>query len=377
MKNTKIIAIILLVLFVLTLPIALLASNASSILFNREKVTDLVVTKLLSDEALPRLIKEITLLETLHGKMDKTLDNRMLVNVLGGIHADQWLELFGIVLPEDQRVGLVEDVFGGIFTWLENDQPYPDVVIPTGEILGNVESNLLEVTTWVFGAFRVPPCEADQVARYQAGDYGDDPQALITCAPPAKMTKDVISATALVIGNTLAEQAPPAEIVLADQLSTQMSAEEMLAQKTQVKTARNMLGLIWLLPVIFLIIAVALVVRSAKDLMTWVQWPFFIAGALSVLLAFRVGNPEPILRDILLPVPEAINPPPPAVAVILRLADGLFSQVSAAMLWQTLPLLVIGAALLVYTYRENLKSIPASLGTFFRSLVPPTLEEKA
>ena len=100
MKNTKIIAIILLVLFVLTLPIALLASDTSSILFNKEKVTDLVVTKLLSDEALPRLIKEITLLETLHGKMDKTFDNRMLVNVLGGIHADQWLELFGIVFPK-------------------------------------------------------------------------------------------------------------------------------------------------------------------------------------------------------------------------------------------------------------------------------------
>ena len=376
MKSKKIITLILLALFVLTLPIALLASDTSSILFNKEKVTDLVVTKLVSDEALPRLIKEITLLETLHGKMDKTLDNRMLVNVLGGIHSDQWLELFAIVLPEDQRVGLVEDVTGGIFTWLENDQPYPDVVIPVGKILSNVESNLLEVSTWVFGAFRVPPCEPDQVARYQAGDYGEDPQALITCTPPAEMTEDVISATALVIGNTLAKQAPPAEIALADQLSSQMSAEEMLTQKAQAKTARIMLGLFWLLPVIFFVIAIALMVRSAKDLITWVQWPFFAAGALSVLLALRVGNLDPILRDNLLPIPEAIVPPP-AVAVILRLADGLFSQVGAAMLWQTLPLLVIGAALLVYTYRENLKAVPASLGTFFRSFIPPTLEEKA
>ena len=56
---------------------------------------------------------------------------------------------------------------------------------------------------------------------------------------------------------------------------------------------------------------------------------------------------------------------------------GLLSKAGSALLWQTVPLLVIGAGMLVYSYRDNIKTIPAAFGNFFKSLVPPTLEENA
>lgn len=376
MKTTNIISIIMLVFFVLFLPFTLIAANASGVLFNQERVTDLLVVNLISDESLPRVIREITIIETLHGDMDKSFDTRMLISVLGGIESEEWVELFDIVFPESDRIALVENLLGGMFGWLENDEPYPDVIINVGVILGNVEENLLEVTTWVFDAFRVPPCEPDQIARYQVGEFGDDPQALITCTPPEELTEIVISATAMVIGNTLAEEALPAQISLAEQMQISMTPEQMLAQKTQANQARTLLPILWLLPVLLFVIAIALTVRSFSDFITWAQWPLFAAGTLGVTLALRVGNPEPLIRNALLPAPEAVASPP-VVALLLRLANGLFSQVSSAMLWQTLPLLIVGTGLLVYSYRQDIKAIPLGLNAFIHSLKPPTMEKKA
>jgi hypothetical protein len=179
-----------------------------------------------------------------------------------------------------------------------------------------------------------------------------------------------------VIGSTLAAQAPPAEIKLAEQMAGTMSAEDMLAQKAQANTARTAMPLLWLIPVSLFVIAIALVVRSVPDLITWVQWPLFVVGLLGLIAALRIGNPAPMIRNALLPIPEAVAPAP-AVAVILRLADGLFSQVSTAMLWQTVPLLVIGLGLLVYSYQDAFKAIPAGLRNLFHALTPPALEEKA
>lgn len=376
MKMTYIISIIMLVFFALFLPFTLIVANASGVLFNQERVTDLLVVNLISDESLPRVIKEITIIETLHGDMDKSFDTRMLISVLGGIESEEWVELFDIVFPESDRIALVENLLGGMFGWLENDEPYPDVIINVGVILGNVEENLLEVTTWVFGAFHVPPCEPDQIARYQVGEFGDDPQTLITCTPPEELTETVISATAMVIGNALAEEALPAQISLAEQTQVSMTPEQMLAQKTQANQARTLLPILWLLPVLLFVIAIALAVRSFSDFITWAQWPLFASGTLGVTLALRVGNPEPLIRNALLPAPEAVASPP-AVALLLRLANGLFSQVSSAMLWQTLPLLIVGTGLLVYSCRQDLKAIPLGLYASIHSLKPPTMEKKA
>ena len=129
MNAKKITAIVLLTLFVLSFPLALTISNLGSILFSQNKVTDLIVTNLVSDKALPSLIKEITILETEHGALNKLFDNRMLMNVLSGIQSNEWVELFNVVLPEKDRVGLVDNITAGLFAWFENSQPYPEITI--------------------------------------------------------------------------------------------------------------------------------------------------------------------------------------------------------------------------------------------------------
>jgi hypothetical protein len=375
MNTKKIISIVLLALTVITLPLTLILSNGAGILFNKEKVSDLIVTQLVSDEALPRTIKEITITETLHGNLDKDFDTRMLVNVLGGIEREQWLDLFTQVLPEVDRIALVRDVSSGFFTWLDNDQPYPEIVIEVEPILSNLQQNILGVTTWIFSSFRVPPCEPDQIARYEAGDFGADPQALITCAPPPALADQVISATAGVIMNTLAEEAPPAEVNLADEIGAQVSADEMLAQKGILNTLRFLLPLAWLLPAALFLIAIGLVVRSVSTLIRWAQWPLFIGGALATLLALWIRGIRSVLAGVLLPVPEAIVPPP-AAAIVLRLVDGLGLRLSSAMLWQSLPLFIIGAILLIYSYRLVLSRIPVKVKQFIQVLTPASVEEK-
>ena len=376
MNAKKITAIVLLTLFVLSFPLTLAITNLGSILFNQNKVTDLVVTDLVSDKALPGLIKEITILETEHGALNKLFDNRMLMNVLSGIQSNEWVELFDIVLPEKDRVALVDNIVGGLFTWFNDSQPYPDITIQVSPIIARLENNLPDVAAWIFKTFHVPACDAKQIARYQASDFGTDPQALITCTPPEDLKENVIAGTATAIQTTLTKQAPPAVINLTQELSKQMPHEQMLAQKAKLNQVRTLSQFLWIVPVLFFLIAIALVVRSLKEIITWVQWPFLVVGGLGSYLALRIGNPTPLITDALLPPPEAVVPPP-AVAVLLRIANGLLSQVSVSMLWECLPFFIVGVILLAYSYRETLKAVPAGLVSFLRSLTPPNAEEKA
>jgi hypothetical protein len=232
------------------------------------------------------------------------------------------------------------------------------------------------IAAWIFRTFQVPACDAKQIARYEAGEFGADVQGLVTCQPPAELKGTVIEATAGAIGASIAKQpAPPAEIRTAEMLKAQMPADQMLAQKLQLNTVRRVLPLLWIVPVLFLLIALALTVRSVRDLLAWVQWPFFAAGALGALLVGVFGNPTPMITRALLPPPEALIPTP-AVAILLRLANAVFSRMSAAILWICVPLLILGAILLALAYRHGLRSAAGSLAAFLRSLAPPTAEAK-
>ena len=375
MKTKNTISIILLVLFALLLPLTLVLSNVAGTVFNQKKLTDLLVSNIFSDEALPKRIKEMTIYEAQYSEIDKTMDMRMMTNVLGGVEDAKWLDLFDTVLPEKARIDLADTLVGGLFTWMDTDDAYPNIVIPVTDILGGVQENILPVTAWVFDAFRVPPCSDELVAGFAEGQYGDDPTALITCTPPVSMTDDVVAATSVMMGKMIAEQAPSEDIVLADQISASMSAEDMIAQKNTANTMRGLLPLAWLLPVLFLIVAAALIVRSVEDAVKWLQWPFFAAGLIGLILGLRLANPVSLLRGALLPPLAGV--PSPAVAVMVKLLESLFRDVGSMLLWATVPLLVIGAGMLVYSYRENLKNVPAGLGDFFKSLVPPTMEEIA
>lgn len=375
MKAKNIISVILLALFALLLPATLVISNAAGTLFNQEKLSALLMTNVISDEALPALIKEMTIFEVENSSKEKTLDMRMMTNVLSGVEADEWLDLFAIVLPEEARIALVEDLVGGIFAWFGSVDAYPDIVIPVTGILGGVQENLLPVTAWVFDAFRVPPCSDELAAGFEVGDYGDDPTALITCTPPEEMTNDVVAAASVMLGDMLSAQAPSEDIVLADQISASMSEEAMLAQKKTANTMRRILPLAWALPALCLIIAAGMVIRSPQDAITWLQWPFFATGLIGLILGLRLTNPALMLQNALVPPPAGA--PAPAIAVVIKLLESLLGEAGAVVLWVTTPLLLIGAGMLAYTYQENLKQVPAALGAFFKSLVPPTLEEKA
>lgn len=375
MKAKHTISIILLVLFALLLPLALVLSNLSATLFNQEKLTGLLVDNVFSDQALPQRIKEMTIFEAQYSDLNKTLDMRMMTNVLGGIEAEKWLELFGLILPEETRVSLTNDLVGGLFAWLDTNDPYPDVVIPVTDMLGGVQENILPVTAWVFDAFRVPPCSDELVAGFAKGEYGADPTTLITCTPPAEMTGEVVAATSVMLGGMIAEQAPSEDIIVADQISAMMSEEEILSQKATINRARRLLPLAWVLPILLFLVAAALVIRSVESAIAWLQWPLFATGLTGLILGFRLANPISLLEGALLPPPAGV--PAPGIAVVFKLLESLLSQIGTALLWQTIPLLVIGAGMLAYSYRETMKTVPAELSNFFKSLVPPTLEENA
>jgi len=376
MNAKSITAVILLVLFVLSLPMGLAVSSVSSLVFNQQSLTRLLSENLMSDQATPGLLHEITVLENFNGAIYKPFDLRMMVNVLSGVESSEWVDVLNLVLPEKDRLGLVDNVVAGLFTWFNNDQPYPEITIAVAPIVERVKGNVPDIAAWIFRTFHVPACNAKQIARYEAGEFGTDVQGLVTCKPPAELKDTVIQATADAIGATIAKQpAPPSEIRTAEMLKAQMPAELMLAQKQQLNTVRRVLPLLWIVPVLFLLIALALTVRSVKELVAWVQWPFFAAGALGMLLVGRFVDPTPMITKALLPPPEALIPAP-AVAILLRLANAVFSRVRAAILWISVPLLIVGAILLAYSYRESLRSTVGGLAAFVRSLAPPTAETK-
>ena len=342
----KIAAIVLLVLFVLSLPLSLFVKNVGDTLFSPEKFGELTVDNIISDTALPKSIKKAMVAQVRHGAEKFTLEQRLMLSMTGSVDEHEWVALFNLVMPEKERVALTQQATGAFFVWLDSEQAYPELVIPTGEYAAAFESHAEEIIPWIYDSTLFPGCSAEQEARYARGDFGSDLKGLIGCRPAAESRAQLIPHAAGLLRKEIRTQDIPNAVILSEELSkAQITAEKMSLQKKKINTLRTLTQGVWLLPLLLLGGALACTLRSVHALAAWLKLPLVATGLLGLLMANNFMSSTGIFEQLLSAPPA--ETPAAAFAIVKKFLIVLFHQAGEALLVQMSVALVAGAVLLV------------------------------
>ncbi len=348
MKIRKTISIILLFLFVFTLPVSFLIVDASRHVSSKNRMTNLIMTSVLSNEAFPQRIRETIWFHHWYGEKLEFGPRYLLT----GIRVEQWAELVGIILPEKEREKMASYLTGEIFNWLDNDEPYPKIEINLSPVFSDIGSKVDKAALWILNTFKVPPCNEDRIKEIEAGNYGDDIEALISCHTPSAYKEGVADHLAPIILNKLDEANPPEKIDVTGKLKENLEENRIVEVKSKINRFRMMVSLSWVLPFLIFILALAVIVRSLDEFMVWAGWSLFIGGLLGGILTWIISNPLPLLDNALMPPPAGIQPQ--AVPVLKGIMTEILNGASTMLTWQTGFVFLVGLGLLARSYQGRL-----------------------
>lgn len=351
MRFRTVTSVIFLVLFVITLPAAFLISDLSLQLLREQQLNQLLMENVLSDQALPQRVREAIWFQSWYGTDGLDAGPRMLIT---GIQNQEMVEILKLVLPEETRRELLTASTGGLFDWLKSENAYPEITLDLEPALTHLESNLEPAAAWALDTFKVPGCSEERTAQLVQGEYGKDLTALISCRPPKEYRDGVAQAAVPLIGAALEEAQPPREIDLSERLRGNLEDSRVLAIKGRLNTARRLLPLSWVLPLLLFGFALAFRVRSLEDLIHWSRWPLTLAGVLGLFLVWWMGGASALVERILMP---PVGIPAPAAPVLMVLFNALLSRAGSLLGVQMGITLILGLGLLIYSYQEELDRI--------------------
>ena len=349
------IAAVLVILVTILLPVTLLVKIFGNIAFDTQKMTNTIVDHVISDESLPGVIKKGTVYQIIYDSDSLLLEQRAVLAMLGSIDNNEWIELFDMVAPEDQRAEMVLNTVGSMHAWLDNNLDFPQLEIPVEKYVSNLKTNAENIVQWIYSAALFPACTDEQIAEYQSGIFRDSLLYLIGSKPPEELRHLIAPHASKLLVAQIDSAGIPQSIQLEDRIQAEITADQMRVEKKKASAMRTILQNAWIIPVIFLLIAFSLVVRSIGSLAKWLSWTFCASGMLGVFLSLFLLNPTGIIGKVL--VKLSTEMPPPALAVIKNLMEAISHQAAGDLIISTGLVFLTGVVSLLVLYRLPLKSL--------------------
>ncbi len=346
----KTLAAVLLAVFAITLPATWLFKSATDIVSDREQVASYLGEKILSDKALPGVIKKGLEYEAWLTRIEEPLMSRIVKSAFIGIEREDMLELFGYIAPEAERTALLNDATTALYDWIEGENTYPSLMLHTGVFLNNIESNAENLIFWMFKNLPIPECGPVHIGELERGVYGNDLKKLISCLPPESLQKQVAPIAATLLKTQLTENNPPRIVDVGAKMKASAPVKKITTAKLHLNRVFLAGSTIWLIPVALLLIGLGLVVRSGKDLAAWLAWPLTLTGLLGLIMGSRLPLLS-FLHSVPHEAPE--NMSGAVVGIGRKIGIDLALMLENAMFTPFLVLALIGAVLLVVTRRET------------------------
>ncbi len=264
-------------IFVLTLPLSVVAFNFGRVAFSPDRLTDLLTQTIVETGGVRRLLFESLTAPPEPGAAEEGLDLAEALRFLSPQERDYLGEQLA---PPGWGEEQLHSLVVGVFDWIENDRESPaftvDVTALKVSLLGGGAAELVEtmVDSW-------PPCSVEEVARMGIDELlgeGD----LILCEPPEPLRTGL--AGVLNVSLAVSLRALPDRISLGGPETERPAGAETLGVKEQIRTLRFLAGSSWLLSVLMLGLVLALVVRSWRSLGLWWGIPILVGAGLSLAL---------------------------------------------------------------------------------------------
>ena len=344
-------AIVLVLMFTLTLPMAWLLKSVTRVVSDRDRASTFLFESLLSDRALPDVVRKALEYEAWLTRMDDPLEPRVIKAALSGIEPAGMIELFDYIAPEKERQSLLDNVAASFYAWIHGDEAYPGLTIQTGTFLNNLEANAENLLPWIYKTFPIPACSQGQIQEIERGDHNDDLQKLVFCVPPEPLQRKVAPIGAALIREKLRANNPPASIHIGERIREKISAHKLSDAKKRIRTLFFLGSALWILPIALLVIGLLLAARSVKKAAAWLAWPLTATGLLGMVTASRLPG-----LSFLHSVPKDMSGQIPGymLGIGRKLGIDLAVMLEKAMFTPFLLMAVVGGLLLVITFRKQI-----------------------
>lgn len=339
-KIARVTAATLLILTILTMPLASLMRSAEGELFSSDTLSNLFEARLISSGFIRNLVTTtIFQREALEDLSQEGVDFTEAFAYLGD---EERQEIVDRLLPNDWLTAQVEILVAGTLDWLENDKVQPDLRLDLSPLRDNMlrggaAASMAEITvdSW-------PECsdtELGAMLAYVGGELDQPP----FCEPPDPLRYELIDQATLVF-RTLAEGIPM-EIRLGEELARNLNPARAEAFKNTISGIRRLADASMLLPWTFLGLIMALVVRSWIQLLRWWGATFGLSGVFGLMAAFRLSNEmEERVAAIVL---DLRNSSPELSGLLGEVLDGLSSRILEGFALKSLLLALFGGGTFV------------------------------
>lgn len=271
------VATILAAVIVVSLPLALAARAAGSVIFDPG-----TVSRILSDNLIDSgLLRQVVI----QGLFSREIDGQQTASEIGRLMtyaSDQQRQAAAdIVVPPSWAQAQLNGIVARLNSWLVSDEAVPDLSIDLSPIRDNLSNGgaaqLVDLiwSTW-------PDCTPDQAAQIGAALLSTQSPPLIACRPP-QPTGELFHQL-MITGLENEIRTVPESLPLVD-ISSPSSISDLQQTKSLLASVRLLSTWLWLVPVSLLGLIVALVVRSWPALFRWWGVPVLAGGLIGIALA--------------------------------------------------------------------------------------------
>jgi hypothetical protein len=351
---------------VLALPPCLWLRAVGLVAFSPARVEQIISTRLVDSGLLRQALVQSFIGQTeAEASMSTGLD---LARATRDLAPEERDVIWGILLPSDWVNDQVHQGIENVDEWLQGRSDALrlelDLVPLKQRLAGGGGARLVDliVLSW-------PACSEQQLAEMTAASAAGGDSPLVYCNPPGPLHGLLVnSATASIIQQA---RRMPDTLSLLGNKSERQQADMQLARQ-QLRLARVVLDLGWLVPFSLLGIVMALAVRSPDEWMRWWGWPLWLGGMLALFLALIQGA---LLISWIGKSSELQGLPPALQALIRAVAKGFLDAVGGRLAIQGVVFGAVGGGLLIARRcvgkRPFAPAGPAPAGEERRQSAPP------
>jgi hypothetical protein len=324
-------ALLLAILFILALPLALLAFDTGRVVFNPALVKSIVADEVVNHDLIPvglewfsdrRAKERVEKGEALVGEEEPDV-----VLLMSFLDREDWRTIKDEVLTPEVLTGWVSDTVDGTYAWIDSQDAVPQITWTAQPFKDRVNSEHGRKAILV-AYEKLPPCTQAEIEDFEErlDDADPDEEVLYNlCEFPDPYREDQISDYANAVQNVvdnIPDEFPLTRELQNSGVDPQGAGAEALKQ--QLRLLRLLASLAWLLPVVLIVLVTALAVRSVRGWTRWWGIPLLAGGLLALLPALVYG---PLITSLLASGPLSETPDLVRVETtraITRLAGAIF-----------------------------------------------------
>jgi hypothetical protein len=342
-------AILMALLFVVTLPCAIWTLATGQLLTNGETYKNALITNNAYVELIPSILPAMVEASDdpeIQAEIEADPDALTFLNIIGNMEKEDWEIIANELVPPDWLRQQIEGNLDAFFGWLNNERPVPDLHFDTGSLrdrLSGAEGqravNLI-LTSW-------PECSEEQIDTLLNFEEQSS-ETFPFCQPPG----DMLAFTSQALSDTLRNEARslPDAVPNPNWLQNDETRRQLNQIKHGVRIIQAILIEFLLIPLAFLSLVIFFTVRSLKAFGRWSGIMLLITGVFTAL-------PIPFLvSPFLLPATAATLMGDPSINMefgpgsqraaeySLLIVQDIIRSITGEL---TLPVLVMAAGLIV------------------------------